>query len=175
MFTLVLRKVFCTAYLLACKQTNQKKLEWKVDKFWPKLLHSDWSIRCRLYCIPTLISEATISLNLLEHWFFICFNKCWVQIWVQSKIRSLHLDLKNHHKLCKRWYVWQCIIKTVHNPIDIVDLCPSSQEVFLYVRADRFKNCGGGMSKPTSQLSFCPIFDENSKNTWICIVLFLSS
>ena len=62
-----------------------------------------------------------------------------------------------------------------HQNSAVVDLCPSSQEVFLYVRADRFKNCGAGMSKPTSQLSFCPIFDENSKNTWICIVLFLSS
>ena len=54
----------------------------------------------------------------------------------------------------------QCNIKTMQNPTNIVDLCPSGQEVDTSrARGDRFKACRGGMSKPTSQLLFCPFFD----------------
>ena len=67
----------------------------------------------------------------------------------------------------------QCNIKTMQNPTNIVDLCPSGQEVYFSPRGDRFKACRGGMSKPTSQLLlFCPFFKLKSKASWIFFFCF---
>ena len=81
-FTLVLMQFICVACLLVCKYINQKK----VDRY--LCTNSDWSLiysgkniafwldrrfdatffqsLTKLYCIPALISEATILLNWLE-------------------------------------------------------------------------------------------------------------
>ena len=53
----------------------------------------------------------------------------------------------------------QCNIKTMQNPTNIVDLCPSVKRSTSRTRGNRFKACRGGMSKPTSQLLFCAFFD----------------
>ena len=82
-FTLVLIQFICVACLLVCKYTNQKKVDLctNSDLIW-SLIYSGKkyciligrfdaifffrALRDFTYCIPALISEATILLNWLE-------------------------------------------------------------------------------------------------------------
>ena len=89
----------CVACLLVCKYTNQKKVDLCTNSDW-SLIYSGkkyciligrfdatfFQSLTRLYCIPALISEATILLNWLETVLTKKYTPCQGVVWSQYRL-----------------------------------------------------------------------------------------
>ena len=99
-FTLVLIQFICVACLLVCKYINQKKVDLCTNSDW-SLIYSGkkycinligrfdatfFQSLTRLYCIPALISEATILLNWLETVLAKKYTPCQGVVWSQYRL-----------------------------------------------------------------------------------------
>ena len=71
--------------------------------------------------------------------------------------------------------VWQCNIKTMQNSTNIVDLCPSGQEVYISRKRWQVQSLKGRNVKTNFAATVLPIFWLKSKKSWIFFLLFLSS